>query len=143
MPNDGGGETYGDALSREYWQAAREGRLLVQRCSACGHHQFYPRPLCLECEALDPEWVEATGVGSVYSITTVHIHVTPDLDPPYLVALVQLEEGPRLLTRLVDDDGSPLAGGVAIGARVTVTWHSRGEDPPLPVFQLLPGDGPY
>ena len=100
---------YGDALSHVYWAAAREGRLLVQRCRECGHHQFYPRPLCLECETLTPEWVEASGAGSVYSLTTVHLRVIADLDPPYLVALVELEEGPRLLTRLVNHDGTPLS----------------------------------
>ncbi|MDH3733784.1 MAG: Zn-ribbon domain-containing OB-fold protein [Gemmatimonadota bacterium] len=129
------GEGYGDALTRDFWAAAREERLVVQRCASCGHHQFYPRPFCLECEDGEVGWVDAAGTGRVYSLTTVHLKVTPDLEPPYIVALVELDEGPRLLTRLVDEDGSPLVDGVAIGDRVSVAWHDRGEDPPLPIFR--------
>ncbi len=131
----GGGVANGDALTREYWAAAREGRLVVQRCDACGHHQFYPRPFCLACEELDLGWVEAAGTGSIYSMTTVHLRVSPELEPPYIVALVELDEGPRLLTRIVNEEGAPLAEGVAIGDRVAVSWHDRGDDPPLPVFR--------
>ena len=133
--NTGHDGPYGDALTLGYWAAAREGRLVVQRCSACGHHQFYPRPFCLACEELDLEWVDAAGTGAIYSMTTVHLRVSPELEPPYVVALVELDEGPRLLTRLVDEDGAPVRGGVEIGDRVTVAWHDRGDDPPLQVFR--------
>ena len=131
---DAAGE-YGDALTTPFWEGAREGRLLVQRCLGCGHRQFYPRPLCLECESLDVGWVEAAGTGSVYSLTTVHLAVTPELDPPYVVAVVELDEGPRLLTRLVDGEGNALADGASIGDRVVVSWHPREGAPPLPLFR--------
>ena len=90
-----------DALSRPFWAGAAEGRLLVQRCTACGAHQFYPRPFCLACQD-EVEWVEASGRGEIYSLTTNHLRMSPELEPPYYVALVRLEEGPVLLTRIVD-----------------------------------------
>ena len=129
--------TYGDALSRPFWAAAEDGRLQVQRCEACGHHQFYPRPFCLECEAGGVEWVDVSGRGTVYSLTTVHLKVLEELDPPYLVGLIELEEGPVLLSRMVAADGSPLADGIAIGDPVAVAWHQREGAPPLPVFRPL------
>ncbi len=120
-------EDFGDPMTRPFWTAARERKLLIQRCDACGGHQFYPRPHCLACSSLGVRWVEARGDGVIHSMTIVRVPVTPELTPPYAVALVELEEGPRLLTNLVGD-------GFAIGDRVSVEWRERGELPPLPVF---------
>lgn len=126
---------YGDALSRPFWAGATDGRLLIQRCATCGAHQFYPRPYCIVCED-EVEWVEASGRGEIYSLTTNHLKLSPELDPPYYVALIRLAEGPVLLTRIVDAAGAPLARGAAIGDPVTVAWHPRDDAPPLPVFTV-------
>ena len=113
-----------------FWQACAEGRLTVQRCSACGTHQFYPRPFCLSCEATELTWVDTQGTGTIYSLTTIRIPVTPELAPPYILALVDLDEGPRLLTNIE-------APSAHIGDRVSVGWRARGGGlPPLPVFRL-------
>ncbi len=119
-----------DPTTEPFWQACAEGRLTVQRCAACGSHQFYPRPFCLSCEATTLEWVEAGGRGTIYSLTTVRIPVTPELPPPYLLALVDLDEGPRLLTNIE-------AGSASIGDQVEVAWRQREGLPPLPVFALV------
>jgi uncharacterized OB-fold protein len=116
-------------MTRQYWAAAAEHRLLVQRCAGCGHHQFYPRPFCLACSSRRIAWQQVTGRGWVYSLTTVRIPVHPDLPPPYVVALVDLDEGPRLLTNL--------AGECAIGDRVRVHWERR-DDLVVPVFATDP-----
>lgn len=116
-----------DPTTEPFWQACAEGRLTVQRCTACGSHQFYPRPFCLSCEATALEWVETGGRGTIYSLTTVRIPVTRQLPPPYLLALVDLDEGPRLLTNIE-------AGSASIGDRVEVAWRQREGLPPLPVF---------
>ena len=129
---------YGDALSRPYWAAAAEGRLVVQRCEACGAHQFYPRPFCLACQE-EVEWVETSGRGEIYSLTINHLKLDPELQPPYYVALVRLEEGPVLLTRIVDAAGEPMSAGATIGDPVVVAWHPRADAPPLPVFTLRRG----
>lgn len=117
-----------DPTTRQYWTAVSEHRLLVQRCSRCDHHQFYPRPFCLACGSRQVAWQQVSGRGSVYSMTTVHIQVHPQLPPPYVVALVELDEGPRLLTNIVGD--------CAIGDVVQVRWDDRG-DLVVPVFQRV------
>jgi uncharacterized OB-fold protein len=119
-----------DPLMAPYWEAATEHRLIVQKCADCGQHQFYPRPFCLQCQSDDVIWVEAAGTGTVYSRTTTHIAVLPDLPPPYVVALVELDEGPRLVTNIVDGDA-------AIGERVVLSWRDRADGPPLPVFRPI------
>ncbi|MGZ8695118.1 MAG: Zn-ribbon domain-containing OB-fold protein, partial [Gaiellaceae bacterium] len=93
----------------------------------CGTHQFYARPFCLACESDSLAWVEAAGTGSVYSATTIHVRVRPELDPPYDVALVELDEGPRMLSVMA-------AGEARIGDRVRIDWREREDAPPLPNF---------
>jgi uncharacterized OB-fold protein len=121
---------FGDAITAPFWEAAREHRLVIQRCSACGAHQFYPRRFCLACDRDDAlEWVEARGTAQVHSVVTVHMQVIPELEPPYQVAVVELAEGPRMTTNIV-------GGTAAIGDAVRVTWRDRPEPlPPVPVFE--------
>jgi uncharacterized OB-fold protein len=121
---------YGDPLSAPFWSAATEHRLVLQKCTACDRHQFYPRPYCLACQS-DVEWVDATGTGTVYSQTSVHVQMLPDVPPPYVVAVVELDEGPRMTARIVD-------GTTEIGDRVAVTWQERADAPPLPLFAPVP-----
>lgn len=117
----------GDPTTEPFWAACRERRLVVQRCRACGRHQFYPRPFCLACESVELGWVPVSGAGRIYSMTTIRVPVDPDLPPPYLVAIIELEEGPRLLSNI---EGGP----AAIGDPVVLRWRERGPLPPLPVF---------
>ena len=126
-------ESYGDAMTRPFWDGAQKRVLLLQRCLHCGHHQFYPRPICLACNGTDLEWVKAAGTGTVYSKTTVCIEVIADLAPPYIVGIVELDEGPRMTSNL-------LPGPCEIGQRVRVAWRERDELPPLPVFEALGQD---
>jgi uncharacterized OB-fold protein len=120
-----------DPTTELFWQSCIEHRLLIQRCSSCGKHQFYPRPFCLSCEATTLEWVESAGTGTIYSVTTVRIPVVDDLKPPYFLALVDLDEGPRLLTNIDSESAR-------IGDRVTLAWRSRDGLPPLPIFRTSP-----
>lgn len=108
-------------------------QLLIQRCASCGHHQYYPRPICLACDSSDLALVEATGFGRIYSFTVVHRSVNPRFEAPYTVALVDLEEGPRLLTQVVDDQ----PGLARCDAPVRLAWLEREADLPLPVFTLI------
>jgi uncharacterized OB-fold protein len=122
--------SFGDPTHAELWAAAERGELLVQRCEDCGEHQHYGRPHCMACESERVTWVRASGRGTVYAVTVVHVGVLPGLDPPYGVAIVELDEGPRLLSRLVGDD----ALDAAIGDAVEVRFEPRDDAPPLPVF---------
>ena len=99
-----------DDLSRPYWEAARDGTLLLQRCTSCGTHQFYPRPFCLACSGSDLEWVEATGKGSLHTFAVVHRTADPAFadDVPYVFAVVKLSEGPHLTVNVVDTPAESL-----------------------------------
>jgi uncharacterized OB-fold protein len=87
-----------DAISRTFWEAAAQGRLLFQQCPRCGHRQFYPRALCTACGA-DPEWAEASGRGEVHTFTVVRQMGLPAFrdELPYVVAMIELEEGVRMM----------------------------------------------
>lgn len=125
---------FADPVTEPFWRACAGRRLTVQRCADCGAHQFYPRPVCLACESDRMEWVEASGRGRVYSITTVRVPVTDELKPPYLLALVDLDEGVRMLTNIE-------AASAAIGDPVEVAWRDREGLPPVPVFRLARDKG--
>jgi uncharacterized protein len=101
-----------------FWDGLREHRLLIQRCTSCGTLRHPPRPMCPACNELAWDTVEAAGRGTVHSVVVPQHPQFPFLDYPYLVALVDLEEGTRLLTNLVDvapDDAE-------IGMAVQVTF---------------------
>jgi uncharacterized OB-fold protein len=119
-----------DPTTEPFWAACREHRLIVQKCGACGAHQFYPRPFCLSCEASDLDWVDCSGKGTLYSVTIVRVPVTPELEPPYALAIVELQEGPRLLSNVDDLEAR-------IGDQVELDWRDRGAMPPVPVFKLV------
>jgi uncharacterized OB-fold protein len=120
-----------DDESRPYWEAAREGRLAIQRCGACGEHVFYARALCPHCHAGELEWVEASGRGTVHSFTVARRPAGPWFADkvPYVVALVDLEEGPRLLgtLRVAPEEAH-------VGQRVRVGFEQAGDDVALPVW---------
>ena len=109
-----------------FWEAAAAGRLLLKFCRQCGRTHWYPRALCPHCHSSDLEWRESAGWGSVYSFTVVR-----RAEPPYVLAYVQLEEGPRLLTNIVDCDPD----SVQIGQRVSVTFRPAAEGRAMPVFR--------
>jgi uncharacterized OB-fold protein len=117
-------EPFGDPLTAPFWEAARRHQLIIQRCSSCGHYQFYPRPFCLKCLFQRLEWVSAKGTGTIYSGTTVRLKVLPEIEPPFGVALVDLDEGPRFFANV------PTLP-VPIGARVRIGWRDRPDGPPL------------
>jgi uncharacterized OB-fold protein len=126
--------------SRAFWDACDEGRLLLLRCTNCQHPSYYPRLACPRCSGRELQWLEASGRGVVYSHTTVFTSFygadwEPDI--PYAVLLVDLEEGPRMLTRLVGDDE-----GLATGSRVQVEFRAiNGRSYPFFALESGPADG--
>jgi uncharacterized OB-fold protein len=114
-----------NAETREYWEAARAGKLLVKRCRACGEAHAYPRAHCPRCRSLDTAWIEASGKGTVYSWTVMR-----RASPPFAVAYVTLDEGPTMFTNLVDCDFDALT----IGQTVAVAFEDR-EGLTVPVFR--------
>jgi uncharacterized protein len=118
-------------LTAPYWNAASRGELLLQRCRACDRHQFYPRDACTNCGSTELQWVQASGRGTIYSYTVFHRPPHPAFDRlPLVVALVDLEEGPRMTTNIVGCD----VGEIRIGMPVLVEFEQLTEDVGLPVF---------
>jgi uncharacterized OB-fold protein len=109
-----------DSESRPFWQAAREHRLAIMRCKDCARHFFYPRLLCPHCHSAAVEWTNASGRGSVYTFTIARRPAGPAFkaDVPYVVALVELEEGPRLMTNIVAAEPA----SVRIGQKVKAVF---------------------
>lgn len=118
-------------LSEPYFNAAKEGKLCLQQCLACHQHQFYPRSLCVHCGADHLEWVEVSGWGRIASFTVVRRGISPAYPAPYVVALVDLDEGPRMMSQIHTADASSLA----IGLSVHVAFEPWVDDLVLPVFK--------
>jgi uncharacterized OB-fold protein len=91
-------------VSEPFWEALRVGELRIQRCEDCGKHVFYPRTVCKHCLSDKLSWVTASGRGTLYSYTVVRRAMNPafQADVPYVYAVVELEEGPRVTTNVVN-----------------------------------------
>jgi uncharacterized OB-fold protein len=120
---------------RPFFAAAREGRLVVQRCTACGRRRFPPRDICSECLGRETEWVVCSGRGHVVSFNVMHQVYHPGFaaEVPYAVVLVELEDGGRMLTNVVDCSLERLR----VGLPVEVTFERRSGDIALPQFRPL------
>ena len=122
-----------DAETQPYWDAARERRLLIKHCRSCGRNHFYPRPFCPLCWSGDVEWVEASGRATLYTYSIVRRNDLPPFAErvPYVAAVVDLDEGPRLLTNVVDCDEEALAIGMAL----EVDFRVETDEVTVPVFR--------
>lgn len=124
-----------DSLSKPWFDAAAEGRLLIQRSTSTGNYQWYPRSHVVGTLETDVEWVEAAGTGRIYSFTIVH--KTPNAEfageTPYVLALVELDEGVRLSTRIVE---TPLED-IVCDLHVTVVFNKISDDATVPYFKAV------
>ena len=113
--------------TEHYWAAAKEGKLLVKRCNACGEVHYYPREICPHCGSTDTEWREASGKGTIYSFSVMR-----RAEIPYVIAYVTLDEGVTMMSNIVDADFD----AIAIGKAVEVTFRETEGGMALPVFRL-------
>lgn len=118
-------------LDEHFWRGGATGALLLLRCDSCGTWLHPPTPLCRRCTSLEVRPQPVAGRGTVRTYTVNHQPWFPALPPPYVIAIVELDEQPglQLLTRLVDCD----AAAVRIGLRVRVRFEAHG-DVHLPLF---------
>jgi uncharacterized OB-fold protein len=122
-----------DGDSKPFWEGIARHKLLIQRCENCQRHIFYPRSLCPHCFSDALSWVEASGKGTIYSYTVVHQAYGPfAAQVPFVVAIVELAEGVRMMTRIA---GAGPAS-VRIGMPVRVVFEQADENVTLPYFQL-------
>jgi len=105
-----------------FWEAASQGTLLLQRCGQCNHMQHYARPMCVACWSPNVSWEAAAGTGVIWTFTVVGMpgHPAWRPDTPYVLAIVELDEGPRLMTNIVDCRPDDIAVGQRVVLRPTL-----------------------
>ena len=119
------------AETERFWEATKDEKLLVRRCEDCGDAHHYPRSRCPFCFSANVEWTEASGDGTVYTYTVTHQNGEPyDEATPYVLAYVELEEGPRVMTNVVGVEHED----VYVGQDVSVVFDETGEGYSLPRF---------
>jgi uncharacterized OB-fold protein len=128
-----------DEETEAFWAGANERTLLVKHCNACGEHHFYPRPFCPRCWSTDVEWFEASGRATLYTWSVVHVNDLPPFHErvPYVAALVDLEEGPRMMSNVVDCEFDALEAGMAL----EVVFEQVSDDPRFTLVRFRPAKG--
>ncbi|WP_415624474.1 Zn-ribbon domain-containing OB-fold protein [Mycobacterium xenopi] len=124
-----------DAASTPYWDAAREGRLVIAKCGSCAKVHHYPRPFCPYCWSDNIHPVRASGHGTLYTYSTVYVNDLPPFRDrlPYVAAIVELAEGPKLMTMI--EGASP--DQLRIGMTVTARFRPVDDDPDSPYLTVF------
>ena len=116
-----------------FWEASRERRFTLPWCTDCEQPFWYPRSRCPRCLGDGIEWREASGQGTVYALSVQHLPATPEMKDrvPYIVALIDLDEGPRMMSNVFGCDPAD----ATVGMRVQVGWEDLDDGRRLPVFE--------
>ena len=118
--------------TRHFWEGTRAGELRLQRCVACAHTYFPPRPFCPQCASRDVAVVRASGCATLHSYV-IHARPSPGFDAPYSIAVVELAEGPRMMTNIVGCAQTPEA--LVLDMPVEVMFEKQSDDITLPLFR--------
>ena len=122
--------------TQHYWDGAKAGELRLQRCDACAHVYFPPRPFCPECSGREVSVFTASGRATLHSYVINHMKA-PGFEPPYAVAVVELEEGPRLMCNILDCPATPEA--LVLDMALEVTFETVSDEITLPQFRPAEG----
>ena len=119
--------------TKPFWDSCRLGNLVIQRCEQCSQYQFYPRGICAHCWSNNIKWIKSSGKGTVWTYTITHQNRPPGFaeDVPYVLALVELEEGVRMFTNIVGCNPRD----VTIGMPVEVTFVRANDQISIPYFR--------
>ncbi len=122
-----------DAYTQEWWNATADGRLLIVRCATCHEAHYYPRSFCPRCGGSEVSWEEASGDAVLYTWSIVHQNDLPPFNElvPYVAAIVDLAEGPRMMTNVVDCEFDQLR----VGMPLRLAFRDMTEDYRVPVFR--------
>jgi uncharacterized OB-fold protein len=122
-------------LTQPFWDSLKEHAIKLQRCDGCNQFVFYPRPACPGCMSSDLTWTAVSGRGVVHAFAIPHRHPHPAFasTAPYVVALIELEEGVRMMSNLVDVEPTPEA--VKVGMAVEIVYDDVAEAVTLPRFR--------
>ena len=127
-------------VTEPFWSACIRDELVIPECASCGHRFFYPRLLCPRCLGEDFKWIECSGLGTVWSTTTVRMSFWGDAfaaDVPYNVSWIMLDEGVKIVSNVIGQD----VDKVRIGLKVRVEFEQR-EAFKIPVFRPV-GDSSW
>jgi uncharacterized OB-fold protein len=122
-----------DDTTRSFWTGAEQGQLLIKRCRNCERAYFYPRPFCPHCWSEEVEWEVASGRARLYTWSVVYVNDLPPFadQVPYIAAIVDLDEGPRMMTNVVDCPVHNLKAGMPL----QVAFRHQAEGVTVPVFR--------
>lgn len=118
--------------TQHFWDGAREGELRIQQCASCDHTYFPPRPFCPACGSRDVTVVKASGKARLFSYIINHLP-TPGFEPPFAVAVVELEEGPRMMSNILECEPTPEA--LQLDMPLEVTFERLSDEISLPQFK--------
>ncbi len=121
--------------TKEYWKATTRGELLLQKCNSCGQLIYFPRIMCYKCLSEDLGWTKSTGYGIHYIYTIIHraAHKSFEQELPYVYAIVELDDGPRMITNIVNIEPNK----VRIGMRVKVVFEEATPEISIPKFEAM------
>lgn len=121
--------------AKPYWDGLKNRTLMLPRCNDCGHTFFYPRILCPACHSRAIGWVQASGRGRLHAFGIAHqsFNKAYKVPPPYVLAMIELEEGPRMMSNLINVKPDPAA--ITCDMPVEVVFHALTDDVTLPLFQ--------
>ena len=121
--------------TQPFWDGVKRHQLLLPKCKACGQLHYFPRPFCPHCFSWDLEWVRCSGKGKLYSYVINH-RPAPGFEEeaPYVIAVVELDEGPRMLSNLIDIEPTPEA--VQVDMPVEILFQDVNEE--LSMFKFRP-----
>lgn len=117
-------------LAEPFFAAAAEDKLVIPQCRNCHKLFFYPTVLCSHCHHLGHDWVQVSGRGAIYSFTELYSTPSPTMPTPYTVAVIELDEGVRLMSNIVDAE----PGSYDIGTRVEVRFGENFDGQRVPRF---------
>jgi len=122
--------------TKHFWDGCKDGALRLQRCRACGQTYFPPRPFCASCGSRKVSVFKASGKAILWSYV-IHHRPVPGFTPPYAIAVVQLAEGPRMMTNIIDCPQTPEA--LVLDMPLTVAFEKMDDEITLPLFKPVKG----
>ncbi len=122
-----------DPDSKAFWDAVQNQELVFQKCGDCGRLRHPPRPVCPKCRSLNIEWEPSSGKGTIYSKTIYRKSPHPGMKAPFTVVLVELDEGLKLISNMVDIKNDD----IKIGMQVEVVFDNLTDDLNLPKFRKV------
>ncbi len=122
-----------DSVTKPFWDGTVKHELLLPKCQDCGKAHFYPRPICPFCGSKNLDWIKSSGKGKVYSYAIQYRPLIPGLEPPFVTAIIELDEGVRMMSNLVGVE--PVPENIRCDMRVQVTWQDLNEEVSLPLFK--------